>query len=122
MIPPVIRDGSLPNQGLNGSGTISPSQTNPLTDKRTPVAQVVSTQTPSQVPSVFSEEAKQKFEKDVQTLKFVRKVQALSEDTTRQARVEELKAQFKTTEGLNGYLNTLDTDTIAKNILDHKVL
>jgi hypothetical protein len=120
MIPPVIRDSSLQAQGPNTAGTPAPSSTStPSPEKHlTPKPPLIS----PEASSIFSEEAKSKFEKDVQTLKFVRKVHALGEDTTRKARVDELKEQFKTTEGLNDYLNTLDTDTIAKNLINHNVL
>jgi hypothetical protein len=114
MIPPVIRDASIQPQGLNTSGTAASAPTVPTSEKHVVLKQPVMSPEAS---TVFSEEAKHKFEKDIQTLKFVRKVQALGEDTTRQARVE-----FKTAEGLSSYLNNLDTDSIAKSLINHNVL
>jgi hypothetical protein len=68
----------------------------------------------------ISEEAKSKVSSEAETLKFLRKIQA--QENIPNERLAELKAQFQSPEGLNAYLNSIDTDSIAKTLLDQKIV
>ena len=68
----------------------------------------------------ISEEAKSKVSSEAETLKFLRKIQA--QGTVPNERLAELKAQFQSPEGLNAYLSSIDTSSIAKTLLDQKIV
>ncbi len=91
-------------------------QTDPLV-KLTPVS-LSETKSPEGVS--ISEEAKSKVSSEAETLKFLRKIQA--QETVPNERLAELKAQFQSPEGLNAYLSSLDTNTIAQTLLDQKIV
>ena len=70
----------------------------------------------------ISEEAKLKASAEADTLKFIRKVQAQTQDSLPNERLSELKAQFQSPEGLNEYLQSVDADSIAKTLLEQKIV
>jgi hypothetical protein len=95
---------------------LTPLQENPLV-KLTPVS--LQDENSSEDVSI-SEEAKKKFSSEAETLKFVRKIEA--QEVFPNERLTELKAQFQSPEGLNAYLDSLDTENLAKTLLDQKII
>jgi hypothetical protein len=68
----------------------------------------------------ISEEAKSKVSSEAETLKFLRKIQA--QEALPNERLAELQAQFQSPEGLNAYLESLDTEHLAQSLLDQKII
>jgi hypothetical protein len=71
--------------------------------------------------SVFSDEAKQKFQSESELIRFVRKVQAYEQmPSPRQERIDFLKQQFQKSEGVQEYLNSVDVSLISRTMLSLK--
>jgi hypothetical protein len=68
----------------------------------------------------ISEEAKSKVSSEAETLKFLRKLQAQA--VLPNERLAELKTQFQSPEGLNAYLDSLDSERLAQSLLDQKII